>query len=88
MVFSLMRFGVLKSGSPAVNPIIDLPSFLSCLTFAVMSSVIDAGIEFARADIFISNHSFSSFKSFASLSAIAKASVISSISPFKKFSSE
>lgn len=48
---SLMCCGVSKSGSPAPNPMISLPSALSCLAFAEMASVNEGESDDARSDM-------------------------------------
>ena len=43
MAASLIKSGVLKSGSPKLNPMISLPSFFSSRALAAIAKVADAG---------------------------------------------
>jgi hypothetical protein len=47
---SLIKSGVLKSGSPKLNPIMSLPSFFNSRALAAIAKVADAGKFLMRLD--------------------------------------
>ena len=50
MAASLIKSGVLKSGSPKLSPIMSLPSFLNSLAFAAMAKVAEVDMLLTLSD--------------------------------------
>ena len=52
MAASLTKSGILKSGSPRLNPIISFPSSLNSLAFAAIAKVAEVAIALIRLERF------------------------------------